>query len=894
MKLLGHVLMTVAVSLLPLGGGDADAPGRKSSAVTPPIVAGCDALRTDGTCEVWNDHATLIVWSDGAQTSSVEVDGRPRQARVAMVEGGSQLTVDVSSSDRRLRLSTQEGIELLDLLIEHRPPSAKYESLREELRSAPASVRHALANRLGDTKGLELGEQVRLLGIHGRALLRENLYSEAVDVLESSIARSRELGLISTTISDSFVVLHTYLFGLDAPPAEIHSQLERIATLIEEAPYARAELAYYEGLFAMRVGDLESATLAFETSERSARRVGSRSLYAVAVREHAAVLNQLGRSRDALVHLEKVIEPSGGKCTDHARAAWFALDAAGVGVVAAPSASRPEDMMARARWHTQRQLERCRSDEQLTNARLDDALIAIEDGNLSRALAAADATDKTPRATGTQRLWALELRGRVAFVRGDLRGAEMYWRQMVGEAGSGHVRMQLRAWFGLGRTLARQGRRAEALAAYREVESLLDDASTLLAGSARGTQTVSIDRAVTTALIDAYWSAGEHRSAAVAARRAANRQLLTSVLGVRRAALGERPGSRLETELHRARTIRDQLALLRTQAWSLPADRVAEHVAMEQSVARLWRTILSSALGQLWRDEFAFQLREPGPGTVHLTLFPIRDGWAIVATRDDETVASALRSGPGDLETAGALLTAIRDSVVGARQVVIVATGAMAEIPIARASIGDQQLGLALPLVHGHDLATSSASREAGPLVVVADPAGTLVHARREADNVARRFADAIVLSRERIARERLEHWSAKAGLLYLTGATQPASLGWRGHGVSLAGGELWTAGDVLGLAAVPPRVVLSACSAGAARDDHGGAALGLAQAFVGRGALEVLAPTEQVDDDFAAKLGIRVAHHFVEHRSLAVALHRARLDLQDDGPWWAFRVFAR
>lgn len=97
--------------------------------------------------------------------------------------------------------------------------------------------------------------------------------------------------------------------------------------------------------------------------------------------------------------------------------------------------------------------------------------------------------------------------------------------------------------------------------------------------------------------------------------------------------------------------------------------------------------------------------------------------------------------------------------------------------------------------------------------------------------------------------------------------------------------------GDILTLPSVPARVILSGCetaqtSALASQD------LGLARAFVVRGAREVLATARPVRDEVAR--AITMAVHQPGAHDLAEALRRAQLDLMARDPsadWAAFRV---
>ena len=113
---------------------------------------------------------------------------------------------------------------------------------------------------------------------------------------------------------------------------------------------------------------------------------------------------------------------------------------------------------------------------------------------------------------------------------------------------------------------------------------------------------------------------------------------------------------------------------------------------------------------------------------------------------------------------------------------------------------------------------------------------------------------------------------------------------GWQSV-LPLAGTSALSVSDILTLSSVPARVVLSGCetaqtSALASQD------LGLARAFVVRGAREVLAAARPVRDDVAR--AITLAVHQPGAGDLAEALQAAQRTLmaEDSGAdWAAFRV---
>jgi CHAT domain-containing protein len=106
-----------------------------------------------------------------------------------------------------------------------------------------------------------------------------------------------------------------------------------------------------------------------------------------------------------------------------------------------------------------------------------------------------------------------------------------------------------------------------------------------------------------------------------------------------------------------------------------------------------------------------------------------------------------------------------------------------------------------------------------------------------------------------------------------------------------LAGGAEIRVGDVLALPRVPRLVVLSACEAARADSEARPESLGVAQAFVTRGAQAVIAPTRPIADTLAREM---VAKLYQQRGALPVELTRAQRAIataQPDADWAAYRV---
>ncbi|MCB9537247.1 MAG: CHAT domain-containing protein [Myxococcales bacterium] len=171
---------------------------------------------------------------------------------------------------------------------------------------------------------------------------------------------------------------------------------------------------------------------------------------------------------------------------------------------------------------------------------------------------------------------------------------------------------------------------------------------------------------------------------------------------------------------------------------------------------------------------------------------------------------------------------------------------------------GEAGLDLAgRPAVYAMDLPPRSARPAGSAALLVADPPATC-RARREAERVGPGLAAARPTVR-RLVGAAATRAAVRAAL------TEVDHLHYAGHG-RYAGFEGWDSalplrdgplalGDLLVLPRVPTTVVLSGCETGRA---EGAAAqgLGLAHAFLLRGAEAVVAPVRPVDDGAAAAFG--------------------------------------
>ena len=180
-------------------------------------------------------------------------------------------------------------------------------------------------------------------------------------------------------------------------------------------------------------------------------------------------------------------------------------------------------------------------------------------------------------------------------------------------------------------------------------------------------------------------------------------------------------------------------------------------------------------------------------------------------------------------------------------------------------------------------------------MLLVTDPSGDLIGARREGAALAERFRergiDATHLDGDAVEREAILDGLAHADVLHYSGHAVAGQQPLDGH-LLLAGGETLSVADVLAQPTVPPLVVLLACH-GADAPERAVETLGLAQAFLTAGSRAVVAATGSVGDDSAALFSGAFHEEFARGldpaHALAYASDRMRAGGSDE--WERFRL---
>jgi hypothetical protein len=289
-----------------------------------------------------------------------------------------------------------------------------------------------------------------------------------------------------------------------------------------------------------------------------------------------------------------------------------------------------------------------------------------------------------------------------------------------------------------------------------------------------------------------------------------------------------------------------------------------------------------------------------------LLVLVIADGelWRISADGGRLEVASAgafaaierrldrFRTRPGDAalaEELGALLVPPALVARGANDRVLHVIldereDSLAQLPVAALRVSSRSLVAARPIVRSVRPSDVGCEPPPGPprrAVVIADAAGNLPGARREAEEIAPRLGATAAVGAQASRSALLR--AAAGDLLHVA---IHAKVGELGGVLELADGPV-SALEIAGQRRAPGRVVLAACASGAAEP----ATYSMAMAFLAAGARQVIATLRDVDDAAAARLTREL--YSGEVTDLARALARLQASTGNE-EWLKFAAFGR
>jgi tetratricopeptide (TPR) repeat protein len=453
------------------------------------------------------------------------------------------------------------------------------------------------------------------------------------------------------------------------------------------------------------------------------------------------------------------------------------------------------------------------------------------------------------------RLGYHEVAASVALDSGDPVAAAEHARAALGLATSAAERWLASVY--LARALRARGDTMGALSAYGVAEDALDALAVLVPlGEGRA---IAAATRVASSEEPAVLLLGRREPArAFAVLRRARARVLRSTLALR--GLGALPPSeraRVDAELARHNRLRTEIEQSVSATWAVPNDerapRQTELADREREALAALDRALSVANDHARRGDGDERER---PDVLDLLVAAIGGTWHVLARG---------AGGVRDLELGVSLdadawqtrvLPPLRPDIERAQRVRVLATGRAQDVAVHTLLLDGAWLCERVEVVYGLDVPTAAPAPSGARGLLVTDPSGNLPGARREEPSARaffeRRGGELRTFRQADATRRAVVEELPHADAFVFAGH---ASFG--GHdgvsaGLRLAGDARLELGDVLALPHAPSLVVLSSCE-GAKTEKTSVPALGIAQAFVARGAALVIAPREVVSDDGAS-----------------------------------------
>jgi tetratricopeptide (TPR) repeat protein len=815
-------------------------------------LAGCAFVTNDATCElesISTQTSTQIVGWVPMDARELSLDGRAIDAELARVEGGTRFVIDVPrgtralevrGGDRRARARfaaarTSEGLDAIRALRN----AGRLEEAERAIddartaagvpRDAPGAPRDAL-------------RAPRLDGLAARLAFSRGNPTETVALYRRSIPALYAAGRTSEAASDSFAlfyVLHEQLHRFD----EARGLLERTEARLAAYAEGRAWLAYYRAVAALRIGELGDARDRIDEALARAERLNLRAVRSTALGMRAWIDGLLGHHATASADADRATEDALGDAPCERAAAltnagWQRLLAAEAGLHAVGEArERFDRALAVAEAE-------CAGTPLLPQILVNQAEAALLDGDLEGAAAAIDRA----RSLGFENdamvvVNRLDVEGRALLARGEAEEALRVYDELAARiqlAGASLPQGEL----GRGLALVALDRLPDAVTALRRADGAIDE-QMIRVPLAVGRETFSLGRMRAAELLVRTLVRLGRAGEALDTARHARARLLWSL--PRFAALDVS----LDTGAREARDRalrdywqeREEQASRADLAWRLPADELA--------AARLEMGAPSDPAIVLAVPGIAPRAHARSVETDELLVlfFPSGETMFVFA----KSQSSGVRVVSMPIDAPERWWGPFEDDLDAARVTTIIAP----EVgPASRAHwlpLAGEPLAVRASTRYAVDLEPSAPASSAERDLFVVDPHSDLPNARREGEWLREHHAGEWAFGGEASERLVLEHLPRTRHFHYAGHAVAEAR--WWNSGLSLARDGSLSIADVLAAPSVPRDVVLAGCDTATTHVGGAVAGVGIAQAFVLRGAAWVLASTEPVDDAGAARL---------------------------------------
>jgi tetratricopeptide (TPR) repeat protein len=872
-------------------------------------VGGCDA--TTSGCEL-RGNQELVIWTEtsAVEDASITVDGQTLSLPSVSIEGG-----------RRVRLATPNGAVEVGVTARKRGREARLTVSLTPPAAVPALVAARAAAQRGDLAEAELrlaevereaSPAVRLQAKRQRARLALRRGApEAAAALRQTLDEAHQLGRTADEMNDRFALAYHLLFDARqlGPARGILEGAQISGPLAAESEVARD---YFLGLLAMETGDLRTAIPKLSASAAGAARLGQDDQRGAALEVLSEALVTLGRDAESASAAEqaRALLPEDAEPCERVRGlsnfGWALLRAGG-------GAKQRDDALQEAQA-----LAATKCPAELGHVLTNIAVAEHSSGHTERArqaLSAARAATETPEPRDAE--WWLAIEGRLALAEGRPAEAQDAFDalQALGEAAA-LPRAVFEGRLGRAEVLVARGDEPAARVAFDAANQALSQWAAFVPLGEGREGFLRAHSCVAEAELGALvaWSGrsgdpdGARREALHAASRAASRAV-AAWAGL--SAVERLPETQRTLWLEAVGRYRAQRVVVEERAAGLAGGPSSELDAARSALQRE----LESAFALLGPQEATSRTKEapssPPAGEIQLAFASLGVSWITLAATLAETWAEPIprSSGRPPREVLERASVSLRQALARATRVRVVSDGPGSGIDVHALELAGVPLLATHTVTYGLDVGAPSSARPvaARVAVVVVDPTRDAPAIRATADGTA------VELGRAGFAVERIEGENAthealrdalerpEVDLFYYAGHAVYEGLAGSLAGLHVAAEGRLTVSDILALERVPRQVVLLACEGG--RTETGSATgLGVAQAFVLRGAEIAIAATRPVEDAMAARLGVALSRELGAGKPPSDALASSQAALYEDQPaelerpdgWGAFRAWVR
>jgi tetratricopeptide (TPR) repeat protein len=568
-------------------------------------VSGCEEITRAPACAT-SPGSELRLWIPGSRDASfaASADGRALAATVTAWPDGETLRVVVPEGATRLEVRSEGdagtvagwSIPLIPAWADS-PRVAEARALRKAGRLDEAAAVLASTSGRADA-GAGHSSEVALLALVEYA---RGHIDDAVARFREAIALHDAEGRWSAAVEDAhafaFLLLERGRFG------EVRPLLAEAAAHARDWGEGRALVTYTEGLLAWDTGDLRSALRLTREAEDHAARLGEERLRRMTVQSAARELLDLGRQREALDELRRLLDSDGERMSACDRGDL--LDNVGWAAVLLAGASHAPDGAFDPRDHLARALalfrQACPDPNRVANTLENLALAELQRGRLAEASAAlADAKQVEHDPGVPVVLFWLHLDGRIALASGDPRRAfTAFAREEEVAAALGSLDEQRTAAEDRADALLALGRKEDALVVLEAADALVDAGGALVPlGEGKEAFFGARDRAAMSRvkiLVDSHRDA----DAMLAARRVRGRLLEGVRMSTALEHLDTNTHGRWEELAGRYRSARQAIDASAAHDWELSSDRLAEALERRRASAATARALLDEAFAVL-------------------------------------------------------------------------------------------------------------------------------------------------------------------------------------------------------------------------------------------------------------------------------------------------------